>query len=667
MGLLGLDSGILKKRATLKIPPPAPETGWRPPNYPDLSDAAVISFDLERYEGDFEHGPGWGRGKAFTVGFSVAARDRSGNSWHGYFPIRHTIEAGDNLDPNSSLDWLRRQLQTRHIPKVGANLLYDFGSLTDDNIWVEGDLYDIQFAEALLNSDGEVNLEFLAEKYTGQHKETNALYQWCAEAYGGKPNDRQRDNIWRAPPKLVGPYGEADALLPLQIFDMQSPLLVKEQQWDLFRMECDLIPLLIKMRLQGVTVDLDKADQLYDKLEIDIKRKYEELNRSFCQGFIIDSVNSPGDLKRLFDHNSIDYPLTELGAPSFRKEWLKSHDHPLTDDVNEIREYEKIRSTFIKGYILNKNIKGKIHCSFHPLRGEDGGAKTGRFSSSDPNLQNIPIRSDLGKQIRDFFIADYGHLCIEKNDMSQQEYRDLAHFAIDDGDGSAQALRDDYNNNPKTDYHDRVQRMIKEIAQTLIDRRPIKNINFGLLYGMSEAKLNRMNSFDTAKGKAIFLAYHKGNPYVRATMKAAAEEMQKLGYITTILGRRIRFNLWEPAYHDFKEKRKPGLPFEMALRQYGSSIKRAGEHKAINYRLQGSNADQIKKGMRDCYCAGIFDYCGVPRLQVHDELVYSVADDNPATREALFEMRRILETCIPHMRVPVRLDFKRGPTWGKCE
>lgn len=655
------DLGPPKKKLALKVPPPAPETGWRAPaEFPNLSAATVISFDLERHERDFEHGPGWARGKATTVGFSIACKDRLGNRGCWYFPIRHEIEPRCNLDPVRAMDWLRSILETS-TPKVGANLLYDIGSLTDDAIDVKGDLYDIQFAEALIDTDAEVALDKLAYKYLGEHKQSTALYDWCATAYGGKSGPKQRENIWRAPPKLVGPYGEADAWLPIDIYEKQLPLLYREQQYELFRMECELIPLLIKMRQRGITIDLEAAEKLYAELTIDIGLLYDRLAREYMS---IDSVNSGKNLAKLFDHLGLQYPLTEDGNPSFRKDFLKNHDHPVTDLINEIRECEKIHGTFIKGYILNKHVNGKIHCSFHPLKGEEGGAKTGRFSSSDPNLQNIPVRTKLGKKMRGMFVKDYGHICIEKNDMSQQEYRDLAHFAV--GPGSDE-LRLDYQNNPKTDYHERVQLMIKEKANKLIERRPIKNINFGLLYGMNEKKLNRMNDFGQAEGKEIFTAYHSSNPYVRATMRAAAEEMQKEGFITTILNRRIRFNYFEPIDRDFNADRPMPLPLEMALQRYGSRIKRAGEHKAINYRLQGSNADQLKNGMRNCYAAGVFDYCGIPRLQVHDELVFSVEDDNATTREAFAEMRNILETCIPHMRVPVRVDFKRGPNWGACE
>lgn len=662
-----------KKQVSIKIPPRFTDTGWRPPTgFPNLSSAAVIGFDVERRETDWDNGPGWRRGKANTCGFSLAAVDKLGNTGSWYFPIAHTVDPHFNLCPVSCKSFLKATLETPHIPKVGANLIYDVGSLTDDNIFVQGELHDVCTAEALLDSDDDVNLDHLGRKYLGYGKETNELYEWCTKAYGGKPNHLQRANIWRASPLLVGKYAEADALMPIQILQKQWAILGRDSQLDLYRMECDLIRLIVKMRLAGVTIDIPHVERLVQKLRVRIVDKYAELNH--CWGKC-ESTNASSQIAKLFDDHNVIYPKTEKGAPSFRKDWLANVDHPLGKLINEIRMLEKLVSTFLQNYLLDKNIGGKVFCSFNPLRGDESGTKTGRFSSSDPNLQNIPVRTAEGKLIRAAFIHDAGHACFEKNDMSQQEYRELAHFAVDGGDGSAQRLRDEYCNNPATDYHDRTYDQLcpvlgidpsdKELRKD--KRRPIKNTNFGLIYGVSVKKLARMNEMQPDEAKTFFDAYFKANSYVKPTMAAAEAEMQRLGYITTILGRRIQFVLWEPARRDYDAPRPVGLPFDLAIRVYGADIKRAGGHKAINYRLQGSNADHIKKGMRDCDAAGIYNVCGVPRLQVHDELGHSVPDLSPAVNEALREMRHIVETCIPWMRVPCRVDHKRGPNWGACE
>jgi DNA polymerase I-like protein with 3'-5' exonuclease and polymerase domains len=579
--------GPLKRKVILRQPPPTPETGWRPPaSFPNLSAATVLGFDLERKERDFDRGPGWSRGKAHTVGFSLAARDAHGNRGKWYFPIRHEVEPQYNLDPANALAWLKCQLET-DVPKVGANLLYDVGSLTDDKIYVRGRLHDVQYAEAVLDTDALVNLDTLGEKYTGAGKETNLLYEWCAAAYGGKPTPIQRDNIWRASPRLAGPYGEQDADLPIDIYEKQAPLLWAQGLMPVYDLECSLIRLLVRMRLQGVRVNLDKANKLYDDLGPMIANAYTELYA--MTGVAIEGVNSPREIARVFDRVGIRYPLTEDGNPSFRKDWLKNLDHPVATKINQIREYEKVRSTFLRAYILEGHVNGLIHCQFHPLKSEDGGAKTGRFASSDPNLQNIPVRTALGKLLREIFEPFVGHIAWEKIDYSQIEYRYLAHYAVDKGDGSADKLREMYRADPKTDYHKMTQNNVKQITGVEILRRPIKNMNFGLVYGMSEPKLIRQNGFTDAQGRAVFKAYHAGNPYVRPTMRAAADEMQMYGYITTVLNRRIRFNTWEPLDRDYESTVRPiPLPYDWAIRRYGSRIKRAGEHKAINYRLQGS-------------------------------------------------------------------------------
>ena len=192
------DLGELKKRAALRLPPPVPETGWRAPTeLPNLRGAVVIALDTETKEPDFDHGPGWGRGKGHIVGVSLAAIDAHGNRGKWYFPVRHEVEPEMNLPPERVFSWLKSVLETPHIPKVGANLLYDIGWLTTENIYVTGELHDVQFAEALLKEDGEVNLEHLGQKYCKTGKDSDILYRWLAEAYGGDANDKQRANLSR--------------------------------------------------------------------------------------------------------------------------------------------------------------------------------------------------------------------------------------------------------------------------------------------------------------------------------------------------------------------------------------------------------------------------------------------------------------------------------------
>lgn len=650
------ESGAKRKRARLRALPDTPETGWRPPvEPPNLAAATAIAFDVETREDDFDNGPGWARGKGHIVGVSLAAVARDGSRGKWYFPVRHEVDAHLNLNPAHVFPWLARVLGNPKTVKIGANLIYDVGWLAEENVLVNGFLNDVQFAEALLNESGFVNLEHIADKYLGKSKRTDMLYDWCARAYGGKANDKQRENIYRASPLLVGPYAEDDADLPIDILGRQWPMLEAEGLTNVYCLESELIIPLVRMRRRGVRVDLDYTEQLYTELGGECRALNADLNRQ--AGFDV-NVNSSQSLARVFSDLGVPLQRTAAGAPSFTADILKAIEHPVAQIIRDIREREKIRSTFLRNYILEKNVNGRVHCSFHPLRGDDDGTRSGRFSSADPNLQNIPSRTELGKRVRKAFVSDVAHFCWQKSDYSQIEYRCLAHFAV--GPGSDE-LRRTYCDDPTTDYHRITQATVKRITGLIIPRPKIKNINFGLLYGMGKAKLTQMLQIATREADEMFNAYHEGNPYVSATMDAAAREVNISGHITTIMGRRSRFDLWEP-----RDGSGNGLPLEKAVMVYGQTIRRAHTHKAINRRLQGSAADMMKEAMRKLFASGVVDVIGVPLLTVHDELDWSVPDDTPATREAFAEVDRIMSSAL-RLRVPVLCDHGRGPSWGAIE
>ena len=648
------------KRETVRIMPPIPDTGWRPPTYlPDLSRAACISIDCETYDPDLlTHGPGWARGKGHIVGVSIGAD--GGGRW--YFPIRHEVEPQDNWDPEVVLQWLRHTLGNPRQPKVGANLLYDIGWLRHEGVTVRGELVDVQFAEALLDERADVNLETLGQKYLGEGKESNILYDWCAKYYGGKANGTQRANIYRSPPRLVGPYAESDADLPLRVASVIYTLLVREGLFHLFQMECALIPMLIDMRFAGVRVNVARAEELREVLAERAKEEHKKLRH--MAGFDVD-INSADSLARAFDTIGLGYGRTAKGKPSFTKGFLEGLKHPLADCIREIRKCDKLRGTFIESYILNSHINGMVYGQFHPLRGDSTGTRSGRFSSSTPNLQNIPSRDDeLAPLIRGLFIPDEGHAAWRKYDYSQIEYRFLIHFACGPGSDDVRAH---FNAHPDTDYHEMALDLVAPQAGWDIStkelrkhwRRPIKNINFGLIYGMGVDKLAGDLGLTKAEGKALFAAYHKGVPFAKATMDACAEEAQQSGIITTILGRRSRFDLWEPSKWG---EDTIALPYEQAILRYGA-IRRAYTYKALNRRLQGSAADLMKVAMLKCYRDGVFDETGIPRLTVHDELDFS---DPGGKDEAFREMKHIMETALP-LRIPVRADGDIGPDWGHVE
>lgn len=658
VGLFWQDLPAEKGRSAVNRPmPDIPDTGWvAPMDLPNLSGAQVLSIDLETFDPELEdHGPGFGRGVGHIVGIAVGAND--GGRW--YFPLRHEVEPESNMDPDKVLAWLRDTMSDPRQPKVGANLMYDVGWLRQEGITVAGELVDVQYAEALLDERADVSLEKLGQKYLGEGKESNILYEWCSQFYGGPATGKQRKNIFRAPPRLVGPYAESDADLPLRVAQKVYPLLVREHLYDLFRMECDLIPLLLDMRFAGVRVDLEKAEMLSEQLKERAHRQKEELHK--IAGTEVDP-NTPSTLVRAFDNLGLAYPTTAKGNPSFVKSFLESLDHPLARGITELRKLEKLNGTFIQSYILDAHIDGRVYTQFHPLRGDSGGTRSGRYSSSTPNLQNIPSRDEeLAPLVRGLFLPDEGHKQWRKYDYSQIEYRFLLHYAV--GPGSDE-VRQYFNQHPDTDYHEMVLDMVAPEAGWDVStpelrkkhRKPTKNINFGLIYGMGVEKLSSGLGLTKEQGHELFKAYHRGVPFAKATMDACSNEARDTGVITTILGRKSRFDLFEP---DGWGNAGVALPFEQAVTRY-SSLRRAYTHKALNRRLQGSSADLLKKAMHKCYMDGVFNETGVPRLTVHDELDFS---DPGGKDEAFREMQHIMEMAIP-LRVPVKADGEVGPNWG---
>lgn len=642
---------------------PVPESDWRPPTYfPNLKGAPYLSIDVETYDPELgkpiDNGPGWARGIGHIVGVSVGAP--GGYKW--YFPMRHEIEPEYNMDPQHVLAWCRDMLGDNN-PKIGANITYDVGWLQQEGVYVGGDLLDVQFAEAVLHEAGVVNLEHLGQKYLKEGKESNELYRWLADSYGGKADGTARKNIYRASPRTVGPYAESDADLPLRIIKHQYPLLAAEGLLPTFQMECKLIRMMIAMRFRGVKVNLERAEKLQHELKM--REKVAEAKLNDIAGSAVD-VNSASSLARAFDSLGIPYGKTEKGNPSFGKETLEATDHPFTHTIKELKNLEKLRGTFVESYILNSHVNGRVFGQFHQLRGDESGTRSGRFSSSNPNLQNIPSRDEeLAPLVRGLFVPDDGFSQWYKGDYGQIEYRFLVHYAQGQG---AEEVREMFRQNPGTDYHEIALDMVAPFAGWDITtkalrkhwRKPIKNINFGLAYGMGQKKLANDLGLSKAEGKALFQNYHRALPFVQATMDWTSNSVERDGYIATILGRRSRFDLWEPV--KFTKDTIP-LPYEKAVKKYGE-VRRAGLHKSLNRKLQGSAADLMKMGMLTCWESGIFDVLGIPQLTVHDELDGSY-DPTPECEQALKEMTHIMETAIP-LSIPIKFEVDTGTDWGHC-
>lgn len=652
---------------------PVPDTGWRPPTeFPRLDNADLIAIDLETYDPELlTHGPGWGRGVGHIVGVGVGTPD--GRRW--YFPIRHELPDGrpapENLDPVIVLKWCQRELTRPRQPKVGANLEYDCGWFAEEGVMIQGPLIDVQYAEPLLDEHRRsYSLDSLAETHLNEHKIDEVLYDWCHRAYGGLPGRSQAGNIYRAPVALVGPYAEGDVDLPLRIWEKQRPLLEAEGLMELFRMECDLIPILVQMRLRGIRVDVDEAERHKEELltrEAEIQARLRRL----C-GFDI-NVDASSDLQRAFDAAGIDYPCTAKGNPSFTGSFLNACHNELGELIRSQRRLAKARGTFLQGYILDKQSNGRVHGSFHPLRSTDGGTVSGRFSSSGPNWQNLPSRdAEIKKMIRGLCLPLEGDEWYSI-DYSQIEYRMFAHYAGDEELQRAYAQ-------DGADFH----AVVGDMLGGGLPRKVVKNFNFMLLYGGGKRKLaemlrdnlspeevevvlddalarlshtSRNNGdvyIDTAE--AVYALYLQDFPAARRLADSATARAAERGYIKTILGRHARFPMWESRQWDDKSGE---FSYDAAVAKWGvRGIRRSRVHKALNALLQGSAADMIKKAMIDIYQ----DMGIIPLNTVHDELCWSFPIGKQG--EALArEVKHIMENAVP-LKIPVVADVERGQNWG---
>lgn len=602
--------------------------------FPRLRGRGMIAIDLETCDPDLKtNGPGAHRDGSFIAGVAVGTED----GFRRYYPVSH--EGGGNLDRDQVFQWLRAELSGPE-PKLGANISYDLQFLKAAGIKVNGPLWDIQIAEPLLVEDRlSYSLEALSQAYLGEGKVDDELDAYLIEHFGKK---NPKANIWRAPGSVVAPYAEGDVDLPLRIFPLQRKKLEDEGLWDLFVLESSLIPMLVDMRFRGIRVDLSKAEQLYDEMTVRENALATQIGGR--------SVWAARELAEIFDAEDIPYPRTpKTNAPSITALFLDRCEHPIAKTILEIRRLDKLRETFLKGVILDRHYNGRIHTSFHQLRSDSVGTVSGRFSSSTPNLQFIPGRTDDGKLIRSLFIPDEGQM-LYSLDYSQIEYRLMVHDAATLRlDGAAEVVRR-YHEDSNVDFHQAVAEM------TGLSRTAAKTVNFGIAYGEGVAKLCASLGLSEAEGHQLLETYHSRAPFMRPLSRRYSNIAASEGEIRTLLGRKRRFTAWAVTNRAGETK---------IMHKHIPGAKRAFTHKALNARIQGSAADIMKKAMLDVYQCDATKALGVPQLTVHDELVGSVPDTKEG-REAMEEIRRTMEKTV-QLTVPLVVDGSTGANWKEAK
>lgn len=632
-----------------------------PMNFPNLRDRPRIAIDLETHDPQLKSkGPGVRR-DGYPVGYAVAWEDGE-----DYYPTRH--KEGANYPEQAVESWLRDELKEFKGEVVFANGLYDLDYMAERGIHVnpKAKIRDIQIAEPLLDDNRiRYSLESLAQQYLGRGKTEKYLIDLYGKDFKMKMESISSD--------LAGDYAKDDARETFDVFSLQVPKLHDQRLWGLFEMESDLTPMLLYMRRLGVPIDVAATDALSNDFYLRQAELEKQLEKETGVPFYSDKTTSvwkPTALAAAFDKAGIPYPRTPITqAPSFRKQWLENHKSKLAQQILAIRSFDKLRGTFLQSSLLGNHIDGRIHTTFNQVKNDQGGAVTGRFSSKNPNLQQIPSRDDdLAPLIRALFIPEDGHswFCY---DWSQIEYRLLVHYAIKDkASGSRRMLRQ-YLDDPETDYHIFVQELVKEKLGRTISRKPIKNINFGLIYGMGLSKLGAMLGMAGEELEEFLTAYHKAIPFATEMKDNATAVARRRGFIRTILGRRRRFDLWESRDWD-TSKEDGALPLNAAIKRYGGrhAIRRAGTYKALNALIQGSAADLMKMAMLKVWKAGLTSGTGGPlhvHLTVHDELDGSVPDTAEG-REALQELKYIMEHAIK-LEVPILADGGIGKNWAEAK
>ena len=613
------------------------ELDWNmPTEYPDLTGYKQIAIDLETYDPNLiTLGPGWSRNDGYIVGVAIAAGDMS-----AYFPMRH--QNGHNLDPKMTMRWLQRQLATPQIDKIMHNATYDAGWLQAEGVTIQGRIIDTMITGAIVDENRlSYSLNNLGKDYIDMRKDERLL-RAAAKEWGFDP----KSEMWRLPPRYVGGYAEQDAVMTLKLWERLRTEIEQQDLWNIWNLETSLIPLMIEMRKRGVRVDLDGAEKAKKLLKARTKDLRAQIKN--ISGVDIDPWAS-ASVERMFQALNLEYPRTDAGAPSFTKQYLNAHPHEACQMLVRLREFDKADSTFIDT-ILKHEHKGRIHCEFHQLRSDDGGTVTGRFSSSNPNLQQIPARDpEIKSLIRGLFLPEEG--CRWGSyDYSSQEPRLLVHWAASLPDTVRHPMVDHIVERYHTENVD-LHQMVADIAG--ISRKQAKVVNLGIMYGMGKGKLANQLGISVEEAEELLATHHQRVPFVKGLAEIATQQADKYGTIRTLLGRKCRFHLWEPKFG----YKKP-LPLEEARKEYGFALRRAFTYKALNKLIQGSAADQNKQAMADCHREGL-----VPMLTVHDELCFSVESDAQSAR-----ITDIMENGLGHvLKVPSKVDVALTNNWGEVD
>ena len=578
-----------------------------------LSTEKRFAFDTETTSLDYRI--------AQIVGFSVAfdANDAY------YVPLAHDYEgAPEQLNRELILGQIKPILEDASVQKIGHHLKYDAHILENHGIQLQGWYFDTMLASYVLNSVATRHgMDDVARLYLSHLTTT-------FEQVAGKGVKQRTFNQIEL--ETAAHYAAEDAHVTYRLYEVLNTKLQKHPELIniLHNIEMPVARVLTMMEENGIELNLDFLDQLSVEFSNTIQDLENQITEIAGQPFNVSSPKQVGEI--LFDKLGLKGgKKTSTGQYSTSESVLEKIEHPITNLILEYRGLSKLKSTYTDGLLKQANNEThRVHTSYHQAL-----TATGRLSSTDPNLQNIPVREDIGRQIRKAFIAPKGRVLLAA-DYSQIELRLMAHFSQDD------ALVDAFNHGQ--DVHRRTAAEVLGIALddvTSNQRRQAKAVNFGLLYGMSEFGLTRQLGFSREESRSYIGKYFQRYPGVLDYMERTRQVAREQGFVETILGRRLY------------------TPDIMASNKM---VKQGAERAAINAPLQGSAADIIKMAMIAVEKILPKDQAKM-LLQVHDELVFEV--DEAIADDLAVKLAEVMQSVLK-ISVPLVVEVGKGNNWDEA-
>ena len=673
----------------------------------DLTNIDTVAVDLETYDPELiKKGSGAVKGIGSVCGIAIATKKQT-----LYFPINHAHT--DNLDPQNTWKTLNKKLfQNKDIRKVFHNAMYDVCWIrAESGLMPQGPLLDTMVAASVIDENRmKYSLDSLSKDYLKDTKYKYNLRDRVLEWSKGTIKDPMT-NMHKLPYAEVKDYAEQDVNLTLKLWNLFEKKIDEEKVVEkgtrdekvktlrpIFELETELFPCLVDMKFKGVRIDEAAAKELGKRLE---RTKNNIVNYIHRRTGIRIEIWAASSIKKLLDKLKIkDYKTTPKSKlPQLPKDYLKTHKNHFLRMIAKAREYDKAEGTFVEG-LLNFVHEGRIHADINQIRGEKGGTVTGRFSMSNPNLQQIPAKGFIGKKMRELFLPEEG--CTWGSfDYSQQEPRLVVHYALKlkGCNVGTEKVVEAYNTNPDADFHQIVADMAK------IPRITAKTINLGLFYGMGKNRLAQQLGLDSVESKILFNKYHKEVPFVRILSSNLEDFAKRNMFLYTLADRFCRFDKWEPMNKKWKHEEKKfvikvtetkkdkdgkvekdkngkekkieverpvplfheedakihykamrsdkGYPPDEPCEHFTNFYQPAFIYKSLNKLIQGSAADMTKKAMVLLYRKGI-----LPHIQIHDELCLSIKNE-----EQSLQIKKIMENSIK-LEVPNKVDYESGPNWG---